>query len=366
MSNGRAISPTCAAEEAFRYTDPARRFITLEGIEGAGKTTRSRRSRSSCARAASRSPRASRAAPRSAERSARWCSIAARSTSARPPELLLMFGARQAHRQPDPAGAGARRMGAVRSLHRCDHAYQGGGRGVDRGLIEQLARIVHGDLTPDCTLLLDVPVRVGLERDAGAAAAAGPFRIRGRRSSSSACATLPRIARARTRTLSRSSMRRAEAKSHPRSRAKSTRCCRSRVADRSQTDSRTSARRRNARPTMERAAVAWFEPLRARIAAQQKEGRLPAWLPAPTTSRAPADSSSARWMRARLLCRDDATRALRSNARNAGWISRWQPSRISRWIGVLKDSKYIRIDQCARLSRGALVDAAPRRLTRWP
>ncbi len=44
------------------------------------------------------------------------------------------------------------------------HAYQGGGRGVDRQLIEQLARAVHGDLSPDCTLLLDVPVRVGLER----------------------------------------------------------------------------------------------------------------------------------------------------------------------------------------------------------
>jgi dTMP kinase len=44
------------------------------------------------------------------------------------------------------------------------HAYQGGGRGVDRKLIDQLAQAVHGDLWPDCTLLLDVPVRVGLER----------------------------------------------------------------------------------------------------------------------------------------------------------------------------------------------------------
>ena len=44
------------------------------------------------------------------------------------------------------------------------HAYQGGGRGVDRKLIDQIAHAVHGDLNPDCTLLLDVPVRVGLER----------------------------------------------------------------------------------------------------------------------------------------------------------------------------------------------------------
>src|SRR5207253_3015714 len=44
------------------------------------------------------------------------------------------------------------------------HAYQGGGRGVDRTLIDRIAHAVHGDLMPDCTLLLDVPVRVGLER----------------------------------------------------------------------------------------------------------------------------------------------------------------------------------------------------------
>jgi dTMP kinase len=43
-------------------------------------------------------------------------------------------------------------------------AYQGAGRGVDPGLIEALARAVHGDLSPDCTLLLDLPVSTGLAR----------------------------------------------------------------------------------------------------------------------------------------------------------------------------------------------------------
>src|SRR2546430_17096504 len=43
-------------------------------------------------------------------------------------------------------------------------AYQGSGRGVDAALIEALALAVHGDLKPDCTLLLDLPVRVGLGR----------------------------------------------------------------------------------------------------------------------------------------------------------------------------------------------------------
>jgi dTMP kinase len=43
-------------------------------------------------------------------------------------------------------------------------AYQGSGRGVDATLLEQLAQAVQGGLEPDCTLLLDVPVPVGLER----------------------------------------------------------------------------------------------------------------------------------------------------------------------------------------------------------
>ena len=43
-------------------------------------------------------------------------------------------------------------------------AYQGSGRGVDAALIESLARAVHGDLAPHCTLLLDLPVATGLAR----------------------------------------------------------------------------------------------------------------------------------------------------------------------------------------------------------
>jgi dTMP kinase len=80
-------------------------------------------------------------------------------------ETLLMFGARQVHVDNLIRPALTRGEWVL-----CDrftdatHAYQGGGRGVDRSLIDRIAQAVHGDLQPDCTLLLDVPVRVGLER----------------------------------------------------------------------------------------------------------------------------------------------------------------------------------------------------------
>jgi len=46
------------------------------------------------------------------------------------------------------------------------YAYQGGGRGIDAEKIARLEQWVQGDFRPDLTLLLDVPVEVGLERAA--------------------------------------------------------------------------------------------------------------------------------------------------------------------------------------------------------
>jgi dTMP kinase len=45
-------------------------------------------------------------------------------------------------------------------------AYQGAGAGVPRADLEQLEAIATGGLEPDLTILLDVPVEVGLERKA--------------------------------------------------------------------------------------------------------------------------------------------------------------------------------------------------------
>jgi dTMP kinase len=142
------------------------RFITLEGIEGAGKTTVADRITQSLRQRgiivhATREPGGTKVAERIRalvlDRGEEHISATA--------ETLLMFGARQVHVDNLIRPALTRGEWVL-----CDrftdatHAYQGGGRGVDRGLIDQLAQAVHGDLAPDCTLLLDVPVRVGLER----------------------------------------------------------------------------------------------------------------------------------------------------------------------------------------------------------
>jgi dTMP kinase len=47
-------------------------------------------------------------------------------------------------------------------------AYQGYGRGIDPDLIETLDRLVTGGLKPDLTLLLDIDVETGLKRNKGA------------------------------------------------------------------------------------------------------------------------------------------------------------------------------------------------------
>ena len=46
------------------------------------------------------------------------------------------------------------------------YAYQGYGRGIDLGIIENLNRLVTKGVRPHCTILLDVSVEVGLKRKA--------------------------------------------------------------------------------------------------------------------------------------------------------------------------------------------------------
>lgn len=80
-------------------------------------------------------------------------------------ELLLYAAARAQHVYEKIAPALA-----AGQIVLCDRftdsttAYQGAGRGISAEILEALNRIATGGVWPDCTLLIDVPVEVGLER----------------------------------------------------------------------------------------------------------------------------------------------------------------------------------------------------------
>jgi dTMP kinase len=146
------------------------RFITFEGIDGAGKSThidavaqrlRQRGAEVVCTREPGGTPLAE----------------ALREIVLHRPmdgvtEALLVFAARRDHVQQVIAPALARGATVV-----CDRftdasfAYQGGGRGVEREWLEGLEHAVHGGLQPDLTLWLDVPAAMAAQRRAAARAA---------------------------------------------------------------------------------------------------------------------------------------------------------------------------------------------------
>lgn len=84
-------------------------------------------------------------------------------------ESLLMFAARAEHLQQVILPALAR--GAIVLSDRftdASYAYQCGARGLPLAKMQALETWVQGDLQPDITLLFDVPVEVSLQRLAGA------------------------------------------------------------------------------------------------------------------------------------------------------------------------------------------------------
>jgi dTMP kinase len=84
-------------------------------------------------------------------------------------EALLMFAARREHiaQVIEPALANGSYVVSDR-FSDASFAYQSGGRGVPAVKIEQLETWVHADLQPDLTILFDVPVEVSVARLAGA------------------------------------------------------------------------------------------------------------------------------------------------------------------------------------------------------
>lgn len=141
-------------------------FITLEGIEGAGKSTQ-------IAPLADALAGRGLAVVRTREPGGAPIAERLRAVLLDPDnrgmtetaELLLMFAARAEHleRTIRPALAAG-------SWVLCDrftdatYAYQGGGRGLDPARIALLEDLVQGALRPDLTLLFDLPPELGLER----------------------------------------------------------------------------------------------------------------------------------------------------------------------------------------------------------
>jgi len=152
------------------------RFITLEGIEGAGKSTQLAviqdcLEERGIAVLATREPGGSPIG----ERIRTLLLDSACKGMATDAELLLMFSARAEHIAKKIRPALQQGIWVL-----CDrftdatYAYQGGGRGVDPARIALLEDYVQGALRPDLTLLFDLPVAMGLER-AGKRAAPDRF-----------------------------------------------------------------------------------------------------------------------------------------------------------------------------------------------
>lgn len=80
-------------------------------------------------------------------------------------EALLMFAARMEHLELviKPALQAGKWVISDR-FSDASFAYQGAGRGMDWDKLSQLEQWVHGDLQPDLTLFFDVPVEVARER----------------------------------------------------------------------------------------------------------------------------------------------------------------------------------------------------------
>ena len=141
-------------------------FISLEGIEGVGKSTNVAFTADVVRRAgydvvATREPGGTALGERVRE----WILDGDHGKLSAETEALLMFAARARHLDEviRPALAAGRWVVCDRFTD-ATIAYQGGGRGASRGLLDALKAEIQKGLEPDLTLLLDAPLEVGASR----------------------------------------------------------------------------------------------------------------------------------------------------------------------------------------------------------
>lgn len=142
------------------------RFITVEGGEGVGKTTNLEYIRATLERAGKRVRVTREPGGTPLAEQIRGLLLDPSHKGMAPDcELLLVFAARAEHlaRVIRPALAAGEWVLCDRFTD-ATYAYQGGGRGLSLPRIAELERLVQADMRPDLTLLLDVPVELGLSR----------------------------------------------------------------------------------------------------------------------------------------------------------------------------------------------------------
>jgi dTMP kinase len=146
------------------------RFITLEGIDGAGKSTHATLLAARIA-AGGHVVVATRE-PGGTTLGEKLRALILHEPMTRDSETLLMFAARREHLDLVIRPALARGDWVL-----CDRftdatfAYQGGGRGFDLGVLRTLEQWVQAGRQPDLTLWFDVPAGLAAERRAQARAA---------------------------------------------------------------------------------------------------------------------------------------------------------------------------------------------------
>jgi dTMP kinase len=143
------------------------KFITIEGTEGAGKSTALQFIKQHLIKAKidvvwTREPGGTEFAEEIRRLVLHPMSF---ETIAPETELLLMFAGRAQHMQANimPALQAGKWVASDRFID-ASYAYQGGGRGIDIKQIEMLDQWIVGKHYPDLTILLDIAPHQGFER----------------------------------------------------------------------------------------------------------------------------------------------------------------------------------------------------------
>jgi dTMP kinase len=166
-TDSAAVAPEVAAAMKGKGVKP--RFITFEGIDGAGKSTHIA-TVADLARARGMEVVVTREPGGTAIGESLRGLLLAEAMHLET-ETLLMFAARREHVAQVIAPALARGAWVISDRFTdATFAYQGGGRGVPAEKIQALADWVHPGLTPDLTLLFDLPREVAAGRMASSRA----------------------------------------------------------------------------------------------------------------------------------------------------------------------------------------------------